>query len=223
MLFLNPNANQCYIGKHRLEKAIDIYKKTVPQGDNDTFTVTWHPFYLDPSLPKKGVDPTVHLANKFGADRAKMMSARLQSMGAAEGLPFKSRGYIGNTRDAHRLMQLAKKTSPEMQNKVIAQLFQSHMEEGGDITSQEMLVEAGAKAGLDKSEVKKWLEEGKGGDEVDREVQEAYRKGVHGVPNFTINGKYQLEGAQEPETFLQTFVRAKADAPDVSAGLADKC
>ena len=220
---VQTNSNQCYIGKNRLEKAIDVYKKAVPNGEADTFTVTWHPFYLDPSLPKKGVEPEVHMANKFGADRAKTMTARLRQMGASEGLPFKGRGNIGNTRDAHRLLQLAKRTSPEMQNKVVAQLFQSHFEEGLDITSTEMLVDSAAKAGLDRAEAQKWLDEGKGGDEVDREVQEAYAKGVHGVPNFTVNGKYVLEGAQDPQTFLQAFVRAKAEAPEVSSESAGTC
>ncbi|OIW26525.1 DSBA oxidoreductase [Coniochaeta ligniaria NRRL 30616] len=219
----DPICPWCYVGKNRLEKAIDIYKKVVPNGEQDTFTVTWHPFYLDPTLPKKGTPAEIHMANKFGAERAKMMNARLQQMGAAEGLPFKARGNIGHTRDAHRLLQLAKRKGPEVQNKVVAQLFQAHMEEGLDITSHEMLVDVAAKGGLDKDEAKKWLDEGKGGDDVDREVQEAYAKGVQGVPNFTVNDKYVLEGAQDPQTFLQTFVRAKAEAPEVSAGSADTC
>ena len=204
--------DQCYVGKNRLEKAISAYKKTVHNGEQDTFTVTWHPFYLDPTLPKQGTPAEVHLANKFGAERAKVMNARLQQMGAAEGLPFKARGAIGHTRDAHRLLQLARQKAPDVQNKVVAQLFQAHMEEGKDITSHDMLVEAAAKSGIDKDEAQKWLAEGKGGDAVDREVQEAYAKGVQGVPNFTVNGKYVLEGAQDPETFVQTFLRAKADA-----------
>lgn len=204
--------NKCYMGKNRLEKAISTYKNTVPNGEQDTFTVTWHPFYLDPTLPKHGTPAEIHMANKFGAERAKTMNARLQQMGAAEGLPFKARGAIGHTRDAHRLLQLAKQKGPDVQNKVVAQLFQSHMEEGVDITSHDMLVDAAAKSGIDKAEAKKWLDEGKGGDAVDREVQEAYAKGVQGVPNFTVDGKYVLEGAQDPNTFVQAFLRAKADA-----------
>lgn len=208
---LTGTCTQCYVGKNRLEKAISAYKNTVPNGEQDTFTVTWHPFYLDPTLPKHGTPAEIHLANKFGAERAKMMNGRLQQMGAAEGLAFKARGPIGNTRDAHRLLQLAKQKGAEVQNKVVAELFQSHMEEGKDITSHEMLADAAAKAGIDKDEAKNWLAEGKGGDDVDREVQEAYAMGVQGVPNFTVNGKYVLEGAQDPETFVQTFLRAKAE------------
>ncbi|KAK3689614.1 DSBA-like thioredoxin domain-containing protein [Podospora appendiculata] len=212
----------CYIGKKRLETAIRTYKKVVPGGENDTFTVTWHPFYLDPTLANVGVDRKVHLAKKFpNPQRLEMVFARLQSLGEAEGIDFSNGGKIGNTRDAHRLVQLAKTKGNETENKVIAELFKSHFEEGGDITSQDMLVTAAAKAGLDKAEAKSWLETGKGGDEVDLEVEQAYAKGISGVPNFTINGRYELGGAQEPETFLAEFMRAKKSSPDVSTNSSD--
>ncbi|KAK4447728.1 DSBA-like thioredoxin domain-containing protein [Podospora aff. communis PSN243] len=206
----------CYIGKRRLEKAIGLYQKTVPGGVDDTFTVTWHPFYLDPSLPKVGLDSKVHMANKFGPERAAMMQTRLLAIGEAEGINFAARGKIGNTRDAHRLVQLAKTKSNALESNVITELFRSHIEEGGDITSHDMLIAAGEKAGLDRSETKKWLEDGKGGAEVDREVEEAYSRGVSGVPNFTINDQYEVSGAQDPETFVQLFLRAKESAPGVS-------
>jgi predicted DsbA family dithiol-disulfide isomerase len=209
---------QCYLGKKRLERAIGLYKKTVPGGAEDTFTITWHPFYLDPSLPKgEGIDPKVHLGRKFGPDRLAMVHARLKALGEAEGINFSLNGKIGNTRDAHRLVQLAKTKSNELENKIISELFRSHFEEDGNVTSHDMLIAAGEKAGLDKDEVKQWLESGKGGQEVDREVEEAYKKGVHGVPNFTINDRYQVEGAQDAETFVEEFVRVKESAPDVSA------
>ncbi|KAB5542711.1 thioredoxin-like protein [Coniochaeta sp. 2T2.1] len=208
----DPICPWCYMGKTRLEKAISTYKSTVPQGENDTFTITWHPFYLDPTLGKVGIPAQIHLANKFGPERANMMNARLQAMGRTEGVAFASRGPIGHTRDAHRLLQLAKRKGWEVQNRLVGELYQSHFEEGMDITSLDGLTDAAAKAGIDRAEARRWLAEGRGGDEVDREVGEAYAKGVNGVPNFTVNGKYVLEGAQEPDTFVRTFVRAKADA-----------
>ncbi|KAB5518689.1 thioredoxin-like protein [Coniochaeta sp. 2T2.1] len=208
----DPICPWCYMGKTRLEKAIATYKSTVPQGENDTFTITWHPFYLDPTLGKVGVPAQIHLTNKFGAERAKMMNARLQAMGQTEGVAFASRGPIGHTRDAHRLLQLAKKKGWDVQNKLVGELYQSHFEEGMDITNLDGLTDAAAKAGIDRAEARRWLDEGKGGEEVDREVGEAYAKGVNGVPNFTVNGKYVLEGAQEPDIFVRTFVRAKAEA-----------
>jgi predicted DsbA family dithiol-disulfide isomerase len=140
-----------------------------------------------------------------------MMTAKLQEMGAAEGLPCKARGPIGHTRDSHRLVQLAGQKGPEVQTRVVAQLFQSAMEEDMDITSLDQLADAAAEAGIDRDEAKKWLDEGKGGDEVDREIEEAVARGIKAPPYFTVNGKYELEGAPEVEKFVQTFVRAKAE------------
>lgn len=147
-----------------------------------------------------------------------MATAHLKALGEAEGIKFSLQGKLGNTRDAHRLVQLAKTKSKDAEDRLISSLFKSHFEEDADITSQDALVAIGEKAGLDKAEVKDWLDKGKGGPEVDREVEEAYRRGIHGVPNFTINGQYQLEGAQDVQRFLEVFERAKKSAPDVSTG-----
>lgn len=87
--------------------------------------------------------------------------------------------------------------------------MKAYFEESGDITSRDMLVRAAAKGGLDADETRRWLDEGKGGDEVDREVQEAYSLGVSGVPHFIIDGKHQIGGAQDPSDFISEFVRIK--------------
>ncbi|KAL1843583.1 hypothetical protein VTJ49DRAFT_866 [Mycothermus thermophilus] len=208
----------CYVGKKRLERAIETYKRSIPGGANDTFTISWHPFYLDPSLPKTGIDRDVHLARKFGPERLAVVTAHLKQLGEAEGIHFSLKGKIGNTRDAHRLVQLAKTKSNEAENRVISVLFKSHFEEDADITSHDVLAAIGEKAGLDKTEVAEWLSQGSGGQEVDREVEEAYRKGISGVPNFTINDRYEVQGAQDVEGFLDVFSRVKKSEPGVSSG-----
>ncbi|KAK0673714.1 thioredoxin-like protein [Cercophora samala] len=207
----------CYLGKKRLERAINLYKTSVPNASADTFKIHWHPFYLDPSLPKTSVDRDEHLLKKFGdPNRLVMSTMMLKRFGEAEGINFSLKARIGNTRDAHRLVQLAKTKSNELENSVISALFKLHFEEDGDITSHDVLIAAGEKGGLDRAEVKTWLDEGKGGPEVDKEVEEAYRDGVSGVPNFTINGKYRVEGAQDPEKLVEILKRIKASAPAVS-------
>ncbi|KAK3346810.1 DSBA-like thioredoxin domain-containing protein [Lasiosphaeria hispida] len=207
----------CYIGKKRLERAISVYKKTVPGGDQDTFNISWHPFYLDPTSPNVGIPIRTHIARKFGPERVPMMQARMVAMGEPEGINFTWGGKIGNTRNAHRLVQLAKTKSTETEDKVMTELFKSYFEGSGDVTSQGMLVDAGEKAGLNRAEIKTWLDEGKGGEEVDREVEEAYAKGISGVPDFTINDRYQVHGAQDVEAFLIEFVRAKDSSSNGSA------
>lgn len=204
---------QCYLGKRRLDRAIDVYKKTVPGGSQDTFTVNWKPYYLDPTLPQGESYPVLErMAQKFGTDRQGAITQHLGRVGASEGICFSFRGRMGNTRDAHRLVQLARSKGGDVQHRLMAEMMAGYFEGSEDITSHEMLVGAGEKAGLDAGEARRWLEEGKGGDEVDEEVEWAYAKGIRGVPHFIINDKFEVGGAQEVEAFLSEFAKAKQAA-----------
>ncbi|KAI7090987.1 thioredoxin-like protein [Hortaea werneckii] len=195
----------CYVGKNRLDKAIEAHKQTNP---SDTFSTTWYPFYLNPDAPKS-VDKQSYYEKKFGAQRTQVMQGHLARLGSQVGINFGFGGRTGNTRDSHRLVQLAKTKGEGMQTKVIEQLFNAYFEVNEDITDQEVLIQRGIKAGLDEQEVRDWMANGKGGPEVDKEVAMAQQKFVTGVPNFTINGKYEVQGAEEPAAFLQIFGEVK--------------
>jgi predicted DsbA family dithiol-disulfide isomerase len=163
---------------------------------------------LNPDAPKSA-DKQEMYESKFGKARTTMMQERLSEIGKAEGINFKYGGKTGNTRDSHRLVQLGKTKGPEMQTRVIEELFAAYFENEKDITSREVLTEAAVKAGLEEEEIKEWLESEKGGKEVDQEVYQARLQNISGVPNFTIGGRYELGGAQEPEAFVQLFERIK--------------
>jgi predicted DsbA family dithiol-disulfide isomerase len=111
-----------------------------------------------------------------------MMQERLSQIGEAEGIHFKYGGKTGNTRDSHRLIQLGKTKGPHVQTRVIEELFAAYFENEKDITTQPVLIEAAIKAGLEEKEAKEWLESGKGGPEVDKEVQNAVEQNISGVP-----------------------------------------
>ena len=213
----------CYVGKKRLEAGIAAYKQAHPNSD-DTFSTNWFPFYLNPDSPKVGVDKAAFYMSKFGEQRTAGIFRMLGQVGQQEGINFKFGGKTGNTRDSHRLVQLGKTKGPQMQTRVIEELFAAYFENEKDITSHETLLDAAEKAGLDKNEAKDWLDSGKGGPEVDKEVQDAYAQGISGVPNFTINGKFEVGGAQEPGAFVQLFERIKRqDAGSVSVNSGSKC
>ncbi|EED13804.1 conserved hypothetical protein [Talaromyces stipitatus ATCC 10500] len=191
----DPVCPWCYIGKKKLDKAIEIYQPSHP---DDTFTKTWKPFYVKPHSPEKD-------EKQYGTMMADMMTERVRSIGAEVGINFKFQGKTGRTRDAHRLIQLGKTKSPEMQTRVVEELFAAYWEGEADITSHEDLTKAGVKAGLDEVEVKEWLADDKGGQEVDAEARSAH---VYGVPNYIV-GKYTVGGAQDPGAFLKIFNKIK--------------
>ncbi|EME42082.1 hypothetical protein DOTSEDRAFT_72998 [Dothistroma septosporum NZE10] len=214
----------CYVGKNRLDLAIKQHKETNP---SDTFTTSWHPFYLNPDAPKD-VDKQAYYEKKFGAQRTKVMQGHLARLGKQVGIDFAFGGKTGNTRDSHRLIQLGKTKGEQVETKVVESLFNAYFESEENITDREVLIARGVKAGLPEEEVRDWIEKEKGGDEVDKEVASAQRNFISGVPNFTINGKYEVQGAEEPSAFLQVFSEIKdtfgeSTNAHIQAGGGDKC
>jgi len=193
----------CYVGKRRLEKAM----KQVPAG-KARFEVNWLPFFLDPTLPKPGVDKMAHYTKKFGKQRAEMMLPHMKEVGLSEGIRFSYGGKIGNTLNSHRLVEFAKQKG--RQNEMIDTLFAFYFEQERDIADDAVLVEAAVKAGLDKAEVTKFLASDEFKAQTLKEVEEAHEKDVSGVPYFIIDGKYEFSGAQEPDTFLSIFKKIGA-------------
>jgi len=164
-----------------------------------------------------GIPKEQAYAKKFGPERAAMIFQRLAAVGAENGINFKFGGKTGNTRTSHRLIQLGKTKSPAVQTRVVEELFAAYFENEQDITDLGVLKTAGAKAGLDEKEVEEWLKSDKGGPEVDREVEQAQMQQISGVPNFTINGRYEIGGAQDSSVFLNLFEKIKAG--DSKAGV----
>ena len=61
----------CYIGKHRLEMAIAL----VP---DITVDINWRPYFLNPWIPREGVDRQTYLETKFGsAERYAVIAERV--------------------------------------------------------------------------------------------------------------------------------------------------
>lgn len=214
----------CYVGKNRLDLAIKQHKQANP---NDTFTTSWHPFYLNPDAPKD-VDKQAYYEQKFGAQRTQVMQGHLARLGKQVGIDFAFGGKTGNTRDSHRLIQLGKTKGEEVETKVVESLFNAYFESEENITDREILIARGVKAGLPEQEVRDWIEREKGGDEVDKEVAMAKRNFISGVPNFTVNQKYEVQGAEEPAAFLQIFSEIKDSFGEstnghIQAGGGDTC
>ena len=205
----------CYVGKNRLEIAVKQHQTKYP---DDTFTTTWYPFYLNPDAPCN-MDKQEYYESKFGPQRTKIMQSHMTRLGQQIGINFAFGGKTGNTRDSHRLIELAKTKGPDVQTRVIEELFNAYFEVNEDITSKDVLVARAVKAGLDENETREWMETDKGGPEVDTEVAKAQAKFINGVPNFTINRKYEIHGAEEPAAFIEVFGDIKdGDAPQ-KAGL----
>jgi predicted DsbA family dithiol-disulfide isomerase len=192
----------CFIGKRRLEKAL----RTLP-GDVET-QVVWHPFELNPEMPRAGIDRRAYRQAKFGSPEAsRALDARLAAAGATEGIVFAFDRILRtpNTFDAHRLIWLAQRES--RQDPIVEGLFRGYFLEGADIGARETLVDIAVASGLSRERVDGFLESDESVAAVRHAEAEAWRLGIHGVPHFIINGKYAISGAQSAETLAAAFER----------------
>lgn len=193
----------CYIGKRRLEKAVIAF------GDQYDVRVRWHPFQLNPSMPKEGISRNEYRTRKFGSlERSAELDANVIAVGESEGIrfAFKKMERTPNTVDAHRLIWLADQHG--CQDTTVEALFRAYFSDGMDIGSQETLIVLGAESGLDRQEIENMLSGDVGMEAIAMGQELSRQHNVTGVPFFIVNNAIALSGAQEPETFLDAFMQA---------------
>ncbi|QDT59479.1 DSBA-like thioredoxin domain protein [Stieleria bergensis] len=190
----------CYIGKRRLEKAI-----AAVDGQHDV-QVHWHPFQLNPTMPKEGISRKEYRTRKFGSwERSLELDAKVVAVGESEGIyfAFDKTERTANTVDAHRLIWLA--NQDDCQDAVVEALFRAYFTEGQDIGNQQTLIDVTAEAGLERQAAEAMLNSDDGLDVISNGREISQRHHVDGVPFFIINNAVTLPGAQTPEIFLDAF------------------
>ena len=202
----------CYIGKRRLEQAIE-------QVDGIDVEIRWRPFQLDPTLPQEGRDRREYLETKFGGpEKADEIYGRIRQSGLDEGLEFDfdAIAVSPNTIDAHRVIRWASNEGQSVLNKLVERLFKDFFMDGAHIGNHDVLVEAAKHAGMDGAVVAALLATDKDRDEVIEEIAVAQKMGVTGVPCFIVDNKYAVMGAQPPEQIAGAIKQA-AEMKDVGA------
>ena len=142
-------------------------------------------------------------------EKVTAMTQRVNQIGRSVGINFSSGGKIGSTRDAHRLVYLSQSKSPDVQDALVDRLFEAYHELEKDISSRDLLRDIARDVGLDGSEVDEWLNSSVGGDLVDAKAKSNREPVTSGVPMYIIQGKHRVDGAQDVEEFLQTFIKVK--------------
>jgi predicted DsbA family dithiol-disulfide isomerase len=196
----------CYLGREYLRQAIESY-------DGDV-QVVHHAFELDPTSPRDKISSTTErLAAKYGMTEAQALAAQEQmaARAADAGLAFNYEGQqSGNTRDAHRLIQLALRRG--VQDSMVERLYRAYFTDGRSIFGPESLAALATEVdGLDPAEVAATLQSDAFEELVVADENQAYALGVSGVPFFVIDRRYGLSGAQPPEVLLQVLARAAAE------------
>lgn len=203
----------CFIGRKQLQTAERLWAQHHPDS-GDTFAVSYQPYQLNPNPPfgpSSSISKENFYRERFGEERAKMMQARVGAIGDAVGIAFKFGGQTGSSRDSHRLVRLAKKYGHDVEGKTIDGLFSAYFEKERDITSYDTLRSIAVDAGISEADFQRAIvNSDEGGSEVDEAAKQARMGGVSGVPNYVVQDRFQLQGANDPESFLRVFERIKA-------------
>ncbi|WPE20278.1 DsbA family oxidoreductase [Shinella zoogloeoides] len=197
----------CYLGKKRLDKAIDTVK------DELAVAVTFRPYQLNPDMPPEGVDHKQHLAEKLGGtDAVNRAHEMLTGLGEEDGIEFDFPAVkiSPNTLDAHRLLRWAMIEGPEVQNRVALALFKAYFEEGRNVGDRAVLLDIAEASGMDRAVVSALFSAGADVDSVKEEIGMARDMGVTGVPCFIIDNKYAVMGAQSVDVLTDAFRKIAA-------------
>ncbi len=194
----------CYIGKKRLENALNKYK-------NLKIKQTWRPFQLNPGMPPDGMDRQEYLISKFGSsDAAKTVYENIYEEGVKEGINFNFDliEVTPNSFNSHRLLALA--YNANIQEKVLDDLFESYFLHGKDIGDPNILLQIAIKHNIDAEEFKSYLSDQENIEPLANEEIQAKKMGINSIPTFIVNKQIVINGAQTSENFELIFEKLKA-------------
>ncbi|NQV79135.1 MAG: DsbA family oxidoreductase [Alphaproteobacteria bacterium] len=189
----------CFVGKRRLEAAL----AERPELDVE---IVWHPYQLNPTTPKEGVNRKDYLREKFGSETyPDGMLGALGEAGQSTGIGFKfnEMNRVPNTINSHRVLHWARESG--CQDALAEILFRRYFIDNEDIGDPDTLVAAAQEAGLDPTVIRERLADDTDDELVRAEAQHASKMGITGVPTFIVDGRYAVQGAQTSDVFLQVF------------------
>ena len=172
----------CYIGKRRLEEALEI------AGLEDDVEVVFKAYELDPNSPST-TDKTMAevLAEKYNMsiEEAKSMNENVAEQAKTVGLNYDIDNMSpANTFNAHRLAKLAEQEN--LGGVMSEELLHAYFVAAKKIGTEEVLLEVAEKVGISKDRAQDMLESDEFVEEVQADIAEARQIGVQGVPFFVI-------------------------------------
>jgi len=195
----------CYLGEALLSQAVERSGRPVE--------VRYHSFQLMPELPQgpgRSVVEVLRDLRGVSPEQAEAMNAQVAARGAELGVDLRfDRALTPNTRDAHRLLHLAR--TRDLQEALARRLFRAYFTDGLDLGVPEVLTDVAVEVGLDRAEVVAALEDGRYAEDVQADIEQARAYGINGVPFFVVDGRYGVSGAQDPAVFVQVLQQAVAE------------
>jgi predicted DsbA family dithiol-disulfide isomerase len=195
----DPICPWCYIGKTLLDQALAARP-------NHPFSINWHPFQLNPDMPREGMDRRAYLEAKFGGQEGAVQAyLPVVEKAKAAGLDINFEGIdrTPNTLDAHRLIHWAGIEDRQMAMAVA--LFKAYFEEGRDIGDRDVLADLADGLEMDAAVVRRLLDSDADEAEILERDKQFREMGITSVPTFIVNGEHAVPGAQDLELWVKVI------------------
>ena len=196
----------CYIGKRKLEKALDQFPHA------HEVELVWHSYELNPGLPKKALDMsfTEFFAKEhdLSIEKVEQNNKNVTELAQLEGLNYDfDKLVVANTSDALRLVKLAKKHHLADQAEEV--LFKAYFEQGKDISDRSVLESLGMQIGLDKEEINTMLDGTEFLQEIKEDTKYAEDKlNLEYIPFYLFNNKDIIQGSLTVNEYLRVLSKA---------------
>lgn len=186
----------CVVGYRQLAAALEQ--------SNTDYEIHWHPFELNPKMPKEGQNMREHIMEKYGSSKAESDAsrARITEAGNEVGFQFHFNDdtRMHNTFNAHQLLHWAEKQGHRHDLKQA--LFTAHFTDNRDISDNAVLADIAAEVGLDRSEALAVLADQRFAREIRAEEQHWQQQGIQSVPAMIFNERHLVSGAQGVDNYL---------------------
>ncbi|WP_431027254.1 DsbA family oxidoreductase [Lysinibacillus sp. LZ02] len=195
----------CYIGKKRLEQAIEEL------GFEKEVDIEYKTYLLDPEASKEETKPFYEaMMEKYESSRedVELMASSIQQRANEVGLTYDfEKMQIGNTENAHRLAKWARQFNKEAA--WIDAVMDRYFTKGLNVNDSEALLTIVEAIGLPKEEAKAVLESEQYAEDIAKDRYEIQQLNVTSVPFFVFENKYGIIGAEPIEVFTKTLKQAK--------------
>lgn len=195
----DPICPWCYIGKTQLFKALEAHP-------DHPFEIEWHPFQLNPDMPREGMDRRAYLEGKFGGKEGAIKAyAPVVQHAEAAGLKInlEAMSRTPNTLDAHRLIHWA--GIEGRQTAAVSSLFTAYFVDGRDIGDHEVLADIADGLEMDASIVARLLASDADEEHIRSRDAHSREMGVNSVPTFIVGQRHAVPGAQPPELWAKVI------------------
>lgn len=193
----------CFIGKRRLETAVAMVRKDLPDFHHET---RWLPFFLNPDTPPEGEPYLPFLINKFGSKvQVDALFERVREAGRAYGIEyaFEKIQVRANTLQAHRLLFWAQQRGNA--DALIERLFVAQFQRGESVCDLATLCAIAGECGYAVEEVAAFLSSDTDLETVRENERSIRAMGIRMVPTFILDDEQVIVGAEDPRVLAEAI------------------